>query len=307
MSNACTLQSVLGRLLGTTFMVVIVVQNGSGAHALSSSPRREAFRKSVVAQAASFFPPPLPGADLISSSLISRLAVLAIKSRLKEEREVTCEVGFSSSDLLLNGRVGPVTVKGKDWGSGRGLTCRAIEATVDQCELSTSKILTNQKLQLTTPAIGRAMVALNARDFGNFIVHPLMKPPSAIDGDDSKKIKFLPDGTLIDPATAAVIFYATYTGTKWRCVLQRSPMESKKAMVTVSSVSDEASLDSSQNAISDKIAELLQLFFNEMVFNLDGTYLSFRDMMVTSKGEAPSVMLSLNIKVHKLPSPGIEF
>ena len=44
-----------------------------------------------------------------------------------------------------------------------------------------------------------------------------------------------------------------------------------------------------------------------MVFELDGTYLSFRDMMVTDKGEAPSVMLALNIKVRKLPSPGIDF
>ena len=48
-------------------------------------------------------------------------------------------------------------------------------------------------------------------------------------------------------------------------------------------------------------------FFNEMVFELDGTFLSFGDMMMTNKGKEPSVMLALSILVRKFPSPGLEF
>lgn len=283
------------------FSLLLLLLQRSSEGLSSSSSQRDAFKKSI-AQAASFLPPP-PGADLISSSLISHLAVMALKSRLKEERDVSCEVAFSSSELLLNGRVGPVTVRGKGWRSGRGLTCRAIEATVNQCELDSSKLLSNRKLLLMTPALGKAMVALNARDFGNFITHPLMKPPADLKGG---AIAFLPEGTLVDPVTASVVFFAMHAGTRWRCVLQRS-QEAKKAAVTVSSAAEEIGVNADQDAVATKLSEVLQLFFNDMVFELDGTYLSFRDMMVTAKGEAPSVMFALSIKVRKLPSPGIDF
>ena len=282
-------------------LALLLLQSSSNALS-SSSPRRDAFKKSI-AQAASFLPPP-PGADMVSSSLISSLAVMAIKSRLKEERDVSCDVSFSSSDLLLNGRVGPVTVSGKGWRSSRGLSCRAIQATVGLCELDASKILSSRKLLLTTPALGKAMVALNAHDFGNFITHPLMQPPTSASGDVSS-IEFLPEGTLVDPVTASVVFFARYAGTKWRCALQRSQV-AKKAAVSVSSA-EEVGVVAGQDMVVAKLAEVLQRYFNEMVFELDGTYLSFRDMMVTDKGEAPSVMLALNIKVRKLPSPGIDF
>lgn len=271
---------------------------------MSSSSTRDNFKKSIL-RTANFLPSP-PGAAVaedITSVLISQLAVVAIKSRLKEERRVSCDVSFSSYDLILRGQVGPVTVKGKDWRSGRGLTCRAIEATVERCELDTSKILASRKLLLTKPALGKAMVALNAQDFGNFITHPLLTKPPLAGG--TSPIEFIQAGTLVDPVTASVIFYARYAEYRWKCVLKRSQI-AKKAAVCVSS----AELDGvvpEQGAVADKLAEVLERFFNELVFDLDGTYLSFRDMMVTDKGEAPTVMLALSIKVKKLPSPGLDF
>ena len=45
----------------------------------------------------------------------------------------------------------------------------------------------------------------------------------------------------------------------------------------------------------------------EPVVELDGTFLSFGDMMMTNKGKEPSVMLALSILVRKFPSPGLEF
>merc|ERR1712224_1044816 len=90
---------------------------------------------------------------------------------------VSCDLTADSNNLLF-GRVGPVTVKGRGWESPLGLTCKAIEATVDECKLDMGRVVSNQKLVLTTPAEGRAMVALSGIDFGNFITHPLIKPPS---------------------------------------------------------------------------------------------------------------------------------
>lgn len=87
----------------------------------------------------------------VSSSLISNLAVVALKLRLNGQTGVACDVQVSSSDVLLKGQVGPVTVKGRGWQSRLGLSCRAIEATVDVCKLDMGRVISNQKLVLITP------------------------------------------------------------------------------------------------------------------------------------------------------------
>ena len=285
-------------------LLVLEMSSALQISMMSSAPsRQDAFKKSLT-QAARFLPPP-PGADMITSSLISQLAVLAIKRRLKEEQSVGCDVSFSSSDLLLNGRVGPVTVSGKGWSSFRGLSCRAIEATVEQCELDAKMIISNRKLLLTTPALGKAMVALNAKDFNNFISHPLMKNPVFAGENGESPIEFLSEGALVDPLTSSVMFISCFKGHKWNCSLQRSA-ETKKVAVRVSASDDTEVMMDSDN-ISKQLSDSLQRFFNEMVFELDGTFLSFRDMMVTDRGAAPSVMIALNIKVVKLPSAGVDF
>jgi hypothetical protein len=87
----------------------------------------------------------------VTSSLVSRLAVMALKLRLQDQSGVNCDVTATSSDLLLKGKVGPVTVKGRAWQSRLGLTCRAIEATVDSCDLDMGRVFASQKLVLNTP------------------------------------------------------------------------------------------------------------------------------------------------------------
>ena len=303
-------------MVAATFIAASLTINVTALHLvmMSSTSRQDAFKKSLVQAASNFLPPPPPGADTISSNLISQLAIYAIKRRLKEGRAVNCDVNFSSSDLLWNGRVGPVTVSGKDWCSFRGLSCRAIEATVEQCELDAKMIISNRKLLLTTPAMGKALVALTAKDFGNFITHPLMKTSgSAIDNVAESSIEFHKDGTIIDPMSSEVFFSCTFGGIKWRCTLQRSA-ETKKATINVLPMDDNGvTWDDDQNELvmqqrsTQQLSAYLERFFNEMVFELDGTYLSYRDMMVTDKGGIPSVMIALNIKVRKLPSPGMDF
>ena len=89
----------------------------------------------------------------LTSNLISNLACMALKRRLKTQTHVSCDLSSTNlnSNALLMGRVGPVTVRGRGWGSSLGLTCRAIEATVDTCLLDVPRVLTKQKLVLSRP------------------------------------------------------------------------------------------------------------------------------------------------------------
>ena len=268
---------------------------------VSSSRPSSTFKNSFRAPNPLASSGPASGLD-ITGGLISQLAVIALKLRLADHTDVSCDVSCRSSDLMLRGRVGPVTVKGRGWKSGLGLTCRAIEATVDACELDPGRILSNRKLVLTTPAKGKAMVALTSEDFGSFITHPLLQPPGLMQSGAS--IEFLREGTFVDPA-GTVTFFAKCLDSKWECVLKRGTENTLRAVVEVTPVNPEPTLDSV--ATARELTEILSRFFNEMVFELDGTFLSFRDMMVTSKSRTPSVMLSLNIVVRKFPSPGLAF
>jgi hypothetical protein len=159
-----------------------------------------------------------------------------------------------------------------------------------------------------TTALGRAMVALNSVDFGNFITHPLMKPPGLpeVGQTDGNKLEFLKEGASVDHANGEVVFFGTYLNAKWKFTLARGA-NGVKAVITAtpSVIPDGCTLD--YGALAPQLAEITSGFFNEMVFELDGTYLSFGEMMVTGKGKEPTVMLSLSIKVRKFPSPGLEF
>lgn len=272
-------------------MVLILSANRTLAFPLFAVTLRHSTAQSSSASSSS-----APGGFDISSNLISQLAVVALKLRLADHRHVACDVQAKSADLL-KGRVGPVTVKGRGWESGLGLTCRAIEATVDECALDIERVIKNQKLVLTTAALGRAMIALDAADFGNFITHPLLRPPSS-------GIAFLKDDVRIDARRAAVYFYADVDGEQWMCRLCKAE---DSDLAIIESRPATKPVDDSWKAQANQMGAELSLFFNQMIFELDGTFLSFRDMMVTDKGTAPSVLLSLDIKVQKFPSPGLAF
>lgn len=154
------------------------------------------------------------------------------------------------------------------------------------------------------------MVALNSVDFGNFITHPLMKPPGLpkVEGssDGSSTLEFQKEGVTVDPSRGAVAFFGTYLGEKWQFELRRGN-NGRQASITVKPVNASTDTGLELDSIAAGLAETTSNFFNEMVFELDGTFLSFRDMMLTGKGKEPSVMLSLSILVRKFPSPGLEF
>ena len=154
------------------------------------------------------------------------------------------------------------------------------------------------------------MVALSATDFGNFITHPLMKPPNPpMNSDNNNSIlTFMKENVSVNPSSGTVIFYGMYAGSKWKFSLQRSAETSQKAKISASLMDgDSDATNSNHDRMAKALASTTSTFFNEMVFELDGTFLSFEDMMLTDKGKEPSAMLSLRIKVEKFPSPGIEF
>jgi len=143
------------------------------------------------------------------------------------------------------------------------------------------------------------MVALNSVDFGNFITHPLMKPPALMNGSEAG-FEFLKDGASIDAISGTVTFFGKHEEESYKCTLSRGN-DAQKAVITVQSQSPEL------QSTADELTVVISNFFNQMVFELDGTFLTFRDMMVTGKGGEPSVMLALHITVKKFPSPGLAF
>jgi len=247
----------------------------------------------------------------ITSNLISQLAVIALKLRLKDQTQVECDVTMDPVQFL-RGNVGPVTVKGRGWRSSLNLTCRAIEATVETCELDFGRILAKQKIVLTKEANGKALIAMTGTDFGNFITHPLLRPPRA---SGKGQLVFLKDGAFVDAQRNAIRFFGDYEGQKWKFSLQRGTTPGN-AVVQAELQEDAASSATTSVAetrpedvmvLTSELSELVATFFNQMEFELDGTFLKFDDLMITSKGQEPSVMLALKIRVVKFPSAGIEF
>lgn len=268
---------------------------------------------------------PQTGSSNITTELIAQLAIIALKLRLEANTDVRCVVNGQTRDLLF-GKVGPVTVKGRGWQSPLGLTCRAIEATVQECSLDVAKVVQMRKLNLVVPAKGSAMIALETPDFGNFITHPLLKPPmyKCIDGT-LEQITFEKEGVNIDAPSGAVHFQGSCKGHEFCFTLSRGEPKTtpstnsmnpkanhREALVkasflgrTESSTSEDMQED--EGVMEAELSRIISQYFSDLVFELDGTFLSFRDMMVTDKGKSPSVMLALSILVKKFPSPGVAF
>ena len=163
-----------------------------------------------------------------------------------------------------------------------------------------------QRLVLKQASLGTANVALNGEDFNNFLAHPLLKPPS-ISGiasdDETKNLQFTQDEVIIDPKSKTVTFFVHCNQEKWRCVLKRTNHADRRATIVVSAVEQGDNTDD----LSLELSEKLTSYFNEIVYELDGTFLTFRDMMITDKGTSPSVLLQMGIKVEKFPSRNLAF
>lgn len=247
----------------------------------------------------------------VTSGLISGLAIRALKRRLADSKMVDCIVNAEPRDLL-RGKVGPVVVKGRGWMSPKGLTCRSIEAVVKDCSLDMTSVMHKQKLRLNYPANGSAMVAFDANDFGNFLTHSLLVPPShrfiMNDKIMNDEIKFLKEGVSIDPIQGAVTFYINFLQVSWKCVLERTSSKGGGAKVQVSFIESSCTLSKDEiSLLKIGLSKTMTNFFNNLVINLDGAFIKYKDMMVIQKSKIPYVLLSLELIVQKFPSRSISF
>ncbi len=262
----------------------------------------------------------------VTSTLISNLAVIALKLRLSSQTSVQCKVNSSSRDILLKQSIGPVSVKGRDWSSPLGLTCKAIQADVDTCMLDMNSVVSKRKLILLEPAKGVAMIAFNDTDFGNFLTHPLLlqqapKIGNSSSGDDT--FEFQKENVEIvkdkKDGEECVIFYGHYKNQRWKCTLQRGLQSTRKggrfADIKVahssSLESDDAQLldEGEIQALETELTMIVSNFFTELVFELDGTFLSYKDLKFHTKKNSleTNIMFALDITVKKFPSPGLAF
>mmetsp|Transcript_34689 Transcript_34689/g.80219 ORF Transcript_34689/g.80219 Transcript_34689/m.80219 type:complete len:321 (-) Transcript_34689:330-1292(-) len=238
----------------------------------------------------------------ITSSLISALAITAVRLRLSPTASVSCDVTASPTGLI-GGRVDGVIVSGKNWRSPLNLTCRLIEASVKDVLIDYSSVVTRQKLLLRVPARGRAMVAMNESDFGNFLVHPSLTG----NGGSDPPLEFEQEKVAIDREKNTVTFFGLQNNNKWMCVLRRGGDEGATVAVTP--------VDMDETRLRETVSDALELtkrvtdFFTTIVFELDGTYLSINDIKVSNRGKSKDsvVMLALDIMVKKFPSPNAPF
>jgi hypothetical protein len=245
------------------------------------------------------------GSNELTSSLISELAKVALQLRLHSHAGVACDVTADPARFLSTGSIGPVTVKGKGWGSSLGLTCRAIEATVETCYLDFGRVMKDRKLKLTTPAKGKAMIAMTGNDFGNFVKHPFFmeQVPKTL---DDHPFDIMKDNVVVDSTTGSVFFQGTVKDVTYECKLSRGDQKTG-AQVHVRAL--ESNQDGESETIANDLTIKLTAFFTNLVFELDGTFLQFQDMMITKprSDKEPNLLLSLSITVHKFPSPGVNF
>lgn len=272
----------------------------------------------------------------ISSSLISNLAIIALKLRLASHSTVQCNVQSSTKEILLKQSIGPVNVKGKDWKSPLGLTCKAIQADVSTCTLDMNSVLTKRKLVLLEPAKGVAMIAFDSIDFGNFLMHPLLQSQVPVlssnykgnsgSNMEEKKFVFVKDSINIQMDeninnNGSVIFYGKCMGQRWKCILKRGLVQKADIQVIHQESLDDKTLSEEDiQSLEIELTMLITNFFNELIFELDGTFLSFKDLKFhlpiksnssnvgsTNDMNEANIMFALDITVRKFPSPGLAF
>lgn len=172
-----------------------------------------------------------------------------------------------------------------------------------------------RKLVLHTPAVGKAMVALDYRDFGNFLTHPLLEGQIPRIGEE--RFEFDKKNVVIDDERGCVVFHGMCGGESWGCVLRKAGENGgRNAAIEVTHIASNSDIDADVDAdvdvdiaaMSMELTMVITDFFNNLVFELDGTYLSFQDMKVHKpKDQESQILISLGITVRKFPSPGVAF
>lgn len=145
------------------------------------------------------------------------------------------------------------------------------------------------------PPSGNAVVVFNARDFGNFLAHPLIRRTRLA----GSSFVFDREGVAIDPRNRTVEFGGRWGAQKLRVALGQAG--AREPLVARVGEKDRGGLGAEEAAA---VASEMSEYFNRLEVDLDGPSLSFSSLDFEGGGgaEGGRVRLSLGIVVRKLPS-----
>lgn len=153
------------------------------------------------------------------------------------------------------------------------------------------------------PPSGNAIVVFNARDFGNFLAHPLIRRTYLA----GSSFVFDRGGVTIDAGNRTVEFGGRWGAKKLRVALSqasaRDPLVARVAQRRVDEENESGGVGADEAAT---VAAELSKYFNNLEVDLDGPILSFSYLNFEGGGSSGikggRVKLSLGIVVRKLPS-----
>lgn len=239
----------------------------------------------------------------ISGDLLASVATLVLRGVLRSADDVRFVVDCSAGDLV-QGRVDGVTLSGERWVSPLNLTCQRIRCVVGAVEIDPIALLTKQRVELRTTPVGTCEVSFDARDFGNFLVHPQFQNAVARSRREwGFDFTFRRDGVRLEDG--AVVFFGTCggggEGGDERDEREESANVVEVRMRPVGRGGVEcvvATSDATSDTTSDATSAALERFFRELTVNLLGAELRYGDMAV----DEARITLALTLRVLKFPS-----
>lgn len=284
---------------------------------LASDPRREV--RDVSARAvASFFPfaPSDPSGDLLSGA-----ASFALRSYLVECGSVDVAVDANAATLLA-GTVSRVDITGTNWRSRKELTCRSLRMSVGEAVLDPGALVAERVIKLQRPSRGDAEIVFTDSDFANFLAHPLVTAAACERGatvsgealrfarDSNPRAETTPDGAVAffgdvraagPDAREGTAPSAEPGSARVRYEMRPSNVQGKVDVIATS-VADGTNDASASRAVGIDLAaaaEDVAYFFENLVVDLSGARLSYRNMRVREG----VVTLDLDLEVVGFPPP----
>lgn len=137
-------------------------------------------------------------------------------------------------------------------------------------------------------------MVFNARDFGNFLVHPLMSAAAAravlgrrFAFAGPERVTFGADG---------VRFEGSFDGARYACTLQPPAAAAPVRAVTV---------HASGGPLAEEVAAGLTRFYTTLCIDLEGTALRYVDMALSA--DASTLRLSLSLVCTRFPRTDFAF
>lgn len=249
----------------------------------------------LLLSSAAFLAPPSPDV------LLARAAELVLRARLSERDEVRVQV--SGGSRMLSGGVEAVSVHGTRWCTPLRLSCRRIDLSVGRTDVDLPSLVSRQRIVLRRPAEGSASIFFSARDWDNFLAHPQMAVAvAARRGRSGAPAVAFGSGTELRPGSdgGAVRFPVRWGDEPLVATLSHGADGSARCEV-------EPAADGVGSAAA---AAWLGSFFDELLLDLDGCELGYRELAVRAAAGAASqseLALSLSVCVRRFPSLNINF